>query len=86
MDLLFRLEAIEDIRRLKAQYFRFVDLKDWASLKTVFAPDVEFDRSAAASVFNCITQEWEPSRLSEPMIVKGRDAIMAIVKKQSKVI
>lgn len=31
---------IEDIRQLKARYFRFTDTKDWESLATVFCQDV----------------------------------------------
>lgn len=38
-----RLLAIEDIKRLKAKYFRSVDTKDWESYRSVFADDVVFD-------------------------------------------
>jgi hypothetical protein len=38
-----RLEAIEDIKQLKARYFRCMDEKDWAGLEAVFAPDLEAD-------------------------------------------
>lgn len=38
MDPLQRLSALEDIRMLKARYFRFVDTKDYDSLRTLFAP------------------------------------------------
>jgi len=34
-----RLLAIEEIKRLKARYFRFVDSKDQAGLATLFTPD-----------------------------------------------
>lgn len=40
-----KLLAIEEIKQLKARYFRSVDTKDWATFKTVFAPDVHFDIS-----------------------------------------
>lgn len=34
-----RLVAYEEIKQLKARYFRAVDTKDWALLAEVFAPD-----------------------------------------------
>lgn len=43
-----RLVAIEEIKQLKARYFRFMDTKDWAGLETVFAPDAEFDMRSEA--------------------------------------
>jgi hypothetical protein len=43
MDLPERLAAIEDIKQLKARYFRCMDTKDWAGFATVFAPDAEMD-------------------------------------------
>jgi hypothetical protein len=45
MDKLDKLLAIEEIRALKARYFRCVDLKDWAGLAEVFAEDALFDIS-----------------------------------------
>ncbi len=38
-----RLLAIEEIKQLKARYFRCMDTKDWDGFEAVFAPDVEFD-------------------------------------------
>jgi len=43
MDMTERLTAIEDIKALKARYFRCMDLKDWPGLQAVFAPDVVCD-------------------------------------------
>jgi len=40
-----RLEAIEEIKRLKARYFRCMDTKDWYGLAGVFAPDAVMDMS-----------------------------------------
>src|SRR3954452_24316464 len=45
MDDSERLVAIEDIRQLKARYFRCMDTKDWAGLTDVFAPDAVLDMS-----------------------------------------
>jgi hypothetical protein len=36
MDELARLIAIEEIKVLKARYFRYVDLKNWAGLRGLF--------------------------------------------------
>lgn len=38
-----RLTAIEEIKQLKARYFRSMDTKDWDGLTAVFAPDAELD-------------------------------------------
>jgi hypothetical protein len=48
VDVLERLEAIEDIKRLKARYFRRMDTKDWEGFADVFAPDAVLDMSAEA--------------------------------------
>lgn len=45
MNNIDRLIAIEEIKQLKARYFRCVDTKDWADYSRVFAPDVQFDIS-----------------------------------------
>ena len=41
MDRLERLEAIEDIRKVKARYFRFMDTKQWDALPGVFTTDMQ---------------------------------------------
>lgn len=41
MDALRTLTAVEEIRKLKARYFRTMDTKDWAGFADVFAPDAE---------------------------------------------
>ncbi|HTJ65609.1 MAG TPA: nuclear transport factor 2 family protein [Alphaproteobacteria bacterium] len=43
MDTAERLQAIEEIKQLKARYFRCMDEKDWAGLEAVFAPDLVAD-------------------------------------------
>ena len=35
-----RLQAIEEIRQLKARYFRYMDTKQWDMLRTVFTTDM----------------------------------------------
>jgi hypothetical protein len=41
MERLDRLEAIEEIRNLKARYFRLMDTKQWDELKGVFTADMK---------------------------------------------
>lgn len=45
-----RLEAIEEIRRLKARYFRCVDLRQWDEFATLFTADFvpEYPESTSA--------------------------------------
>lgn len=43
------MRAIEEIKQLKARYFRCMDTKDWDGYLAVFAPDVETDTSDAST-------------------------------------
>src|SRR5438034_4834946 len=43
MDGIERLQAVEDIKQLKARYFRCMDTKDWDGFTSVFAPDARMD-------------------------------------------
>jgi uncharacterized protein (TIGR02246 family) len=45
MDLVQRLEAIEEIKQVKARYFRHLDTKDWDAFADVFTPDARMDMS-----------------------------------------
>jgi hypothetical protein len=48
LDALERLLAIEEIRQLKARYFRYLDTKEWDGLKReVFHEDVHMDMTRA---------------------------------------
>jgi SnoaL-like domain len=40
------VDDIEQIRQLKARYFRFIDTHDWPALLEVFAPDAEIDTTS----------------------------------------
>lgn len=42
-----RLVAIDEIRKLKARYFRLMDTKQWDQLAEVFAPDAVYDATDA---------------------------------------
>jgi deazaflavin-dependent oxidoreductase (nitroreductase family) len=43
MDSTDALLAIEQIKQLKARYFRLVDTKQWATLESLFTPDCTFE-------------------------------------------
>ncbi|MGE0773669.1 MAG: nuclear transport factor 2 family protein [Sphingomonadaceae bacterium] len=49
MDDLSRLVAIEEIKTLKARYFRGVDTKDWVLLDDVMAEDIVVDYRGTAT-------------------------------------
>jgi uncharacterized protein (TIGR02246 family) len=49
VDPVERLEAIEEIKQLKARYFRCMDTKDWDGFTAVFAPDARMDVSGEMS-------------------------------------
>ena len=42
-----RLIAIEEIKQLKARYFRCLDTKDWDGFEAIFAPDATLDSREA---------------------------------------
>lgn len=75
-----RLAAIEDIKKLKARYFRCVDSKDWEGLAQVFDAEVKFDRTMGNAVRNPWTGIWDPPLPEMPLIVSGRDAVIKMVR------
>ncbi|MBW8814314.1 MAG: nuclear transport factor 2 family protein [Caulobacterales bacterium] len=80
MDPLAKLVAIEEIKRLKARYFRCVDTKDWVGLATVFTPDAIFDLRAVNSVPNPLTGAVEPPiSQSDADVYRGRYAVLAMI-------
>lgn len=81
MEATKRLLAIEEIRCLKARYFRCVDTRDWAGLGAVFAPDAVFDRGYGHAVHDPWTGEWTPPPAPGPQLVHGRDAILAMIRR-----
>ena len=77
MDTLARLVAIEEIKQLKARYFRHMDQRDWKAMAQVFCRDARFDCSegfGAVPLGDSWTGEMGP-------VVQGRDAIMAWIEK-----
>jgi hypothetical protein len=65
------LLAIEEIKRLKARYFRLMDMHDWAGFRDLFTEDALFDVRGAL-------EEAPDIAGLEP--IHGADAIAAYVR------
>src|SRR5438477_13126298 len=61
------LAALEEIRRLKYRYLRCVDLKLWDEIADVFTADATVDYGTRA--------------LGEPIQLRGREEIVAFLRK-----
>src|SRR3954452_20373715 len=70
MEGIDRLLAIEDIKQLKARYFRCMDTKDWDGFARVFTPDATMDMSS----------ELRDGRTEGTGITAGATAIAAFVR------
>ena len=81
MDDLARLVAIEEIKQLKARYFRSIDTKSFDELRTVFAPDAVFDFSQA--VYDPVVGLPEGSTAPDP--VEGLENIVEAVSEALKI-
>ena len=68
MEALERLEAIDEIKALKARYFRCMDTKDWSGFADVFAADAVMDMSGEVPE-------------GEDGITQGNQAIAAFVER-----
>jgi SnoaL-like domain len=66
------LVAIEQIKQLKARYFRYMDTKDWAGLRTVFTADAVFDVRGALELPKPDSEYAEP-------IITGLEAIVGYI-------
>jgi hypothetical protein len=80
MDDLQRLLAMEDIRQLKARYYRCMDTKDWEGLALVFAPDAIFDLRQVNSVRHPITGDWSPPYGGESDVHRGHAAVLKMIR------
>ncbi len=78
MEPIERLLAIEEIKQLKARYFRCLDTKDWDGLRAVFADDAVFDARAALSLD--VEGGGDGPAESDDWIYEGGDAIAAFIK------
>jgi hypothetical protein len=80
MNSIERLLAIEEIKQLKARYFRFVDTKDWEGIATLFAPDAQFERRGAVNVLDPWSGAWIPPLPEEPDVRSGRAQIVEMMR------
>ena len=67
IDPLARLVAVEDIKQLKARYFRFMDRKQWEDMRDVFSRDAHFEPGrfvieGSAKIAEYMAQALEPLR------------------------
>src|ERR1700761_7686993 len=76
MDTLSTLVAIEEIKQLKARYFRHMDQRDWKAMAQVFCRDAHFDCSEGGAAVP-LGGTWQGEKGPE---VDGRDAIMAWIE------
>ena len=73
-----RLIAIEEIKQLKARYFRFMDMKQWDDLQTVWAEDAFYD--ATDALRDGAGPETLDQKLGEEWINHGRAAIVEFIR------
>ncbi|BEV02247.1 nuclear transport factor 2 family protein [Novosphingobium olei] len=78
IDPVARLIAIEEIKQLKARYFRLMDSKQWGPLRDVFADDAVFDARASLS----IDGNGESGRAAESneWVYSGGDVIVDFIQ------
>lgn len=78
MNDLERLIAIEEIKQLKARYFRHMDMQDWDALYTLFTPDAVYD--ATDAIRNGSGEDSLDQKLGEEWINHGRDKIVPFIQ------
>jgi hypothetical protein len=76
-----KILAIEEIKQLKARYFRTMDTKDWDQFRTIFTEDATVDSSEAFTPRDFAGNPIEPGLpVQEPdpeLIVHGVDNFIA---------
>jgi hypothetical protein len=72
--------AVEEIKKLKARYFRDLDAKNWEGLHSIFAADAVFDLRAVNSVRQIPGGELVPPLGGEDRIFRGRGPIVAMIR------
>jgi hypothetical protein len=78
---LYRLTAAaEEIKKLKARYFRDLDDKNWEGLNSIFAEDAVFDLRAVNSVRQLPGGELVPPLGGEDQVFRGRATIVAMIR------
>ncbi len=79
MDKLDKLIAIEEIKRLKAQYIRYMDTKNWEKVSEIWAPDATFDVRAGGQM-DAESEDTRDDKFVREGLVSGRVAIMALMQ------
>jgi hypothetical protein len=74
------LRAVEDIKQLKARYFRDVDTKCWEDLSEVFTADAVFDLRAVNSIPDPRTGELKPPLGGADLVYTGRAQIVSMIR------
>ena len=77
MDHAAQIWAIEQIKQLKARYFRYMDTKDWDNLPSLFARDVTADYRLA--MLDPADPVPDMATLAEHQL-QGRDAVCAYIR------
>ncbi|MGD9811590.1 MAG: nuclear transport factor 2 family protein [Sphingobium sp.] len=78
MNSIEKLNAIEEIKQLKARYFECLDGKDWPAYETVFATDAVMDAREAFSASDPLSGE---SRIyGRPDLLAGMDTSEWVTK------
>jgi len=78
MQAIEKLQAIEEIRQLKARYFRAIDTKDWTLLDEIFCDDGVFDVRAGRSA-DAAAQSQTPAA-KDPRVFEGSAAIGQFIR------
>jgi len=82
MDIAQKLHAIEQIKQLKARYFRFIDTKDYEGLALLFAEDAWFDARSATTDNDRISNGTPED--TDVFFPKGREAIANFIRKATR--
>jgi len=72
-DILGRLQVFEELRQLKASYFRCMDGRDWEGLREVFTDDAVFDMRDEVAALRASGYDLP----EDAGLVTGREAIVA---------
>ena len=76
MDRLDKLWAMEEVRQLKARYFRYLDTQDWVGMRTIWTADAIFDARTAHTIGG--SAQSAPSG-SDDWVYSGCDSIVDFI-------
>ena len=74
-----RLVAIEQIKALKARYFRYLDTRNWVGMRMIFTTDAVFDARASGGDDGGATGA-EVVRDSNEWLYEGREVIAKFIE------